>query len=81
MPVSSVEGSTTQDRRTPDFYRRWLKKSVKIKCISGAVIDGILQAYNPYDLIMEIAGGEEILLPKHSVLFVSGPKQQEAGAV
>jgi len=64
---------TQAARRIPDFYRRWLKKTVKIKCISGIVIDGLLVAYSPYDLVLEIAGGEEIILPKHSILFCAGP--------
>jgi sRNA-binding regulator protein Hfq len=63
-----------QRKPIPDFYRRWLKKTVKIKCISGAVIEGILAAYSPYDMIIEIAGGEEILVPKHAALFISCPK-------
>jgi len=67
---------TQAARRIPDFYRRWLKKMVTIKCISGAVIDGLLVAYSPYDLVLEIAGGEEIILPKHSILFCAGPKSR-----
>jgi len=70
---------TAQDRPRPllDFYRRWHKQQIRVKCLSGQVIEGILKAFNPYDLLIEVDNGEEIILPKHAILFVAGPKAKE----
>lgn len=67
-------------KRGPDFYWRWLYKQIKVKTINGLVIDGTLRGYGPYDLIIEIAAGEEIILPKHAILFVAGPRPKEEAA-
>lgn len=63
-----------------DFYSKLHKKPVKVKTIPGQVIEGILKAYSPYDLLIEIANGEEIILPKHAILFTCRQAKQE-GAV
>ena len=69
------------ERRPPlDFYSRLHKQPIRVKCISGQVIEGILKAYSPYDLLIEIANGEEIILPKHAILFTCRQAKQE-GAV
>lgn len=69
------------ERRPPlDFYSRLHKQPVKVKTLSGQVIEGILKAYSPYDLLIEIANGEEIILPKHAILFTCRQAKQE-GAV
>ena len=52
-----------------DFYAKLHKQPIKVKTIPGQVIEGILKAYSPYDLLIEIANGEEIILPKHAILF------------
>ena len=52
-----------------DFYTRLRKKSIKCKCVNGAIVEGTLVAYNNYELLIEIANGDEIILSKHSVLF------------
>ena len=62
--------------RPPDFYARLHKQPVKVKTISGQVIEGILKAYSPYDLLIEIANGEEIILPKHAILFTCRQAKQ-----
>jgi len=69
----------SQDRRPPlDFYARLHKQPVKVKTISGQVIEGILKAYSPYDLLIEIANSEEIILPKHAILFACRQAKEEA---
>ena len=66
------------ERRPPlDFYSRLHKQPVKVKTLSGQVIEGILKAYSPYDLLIEIANGEEIILPKHAILFTCRQAKQE----
>lgn len=64
-----------------DFYARLRNKEVKIKTTSGNQIVGTLVAYSPYDLLIEIAGGEQIILPKHAIAFTSSPalKKREEG--
>jgi sRNA-binding regulator protein Hfq len=61
-----------------DFYSKLHKKPIKVKLMSGLVIEGILKAYSPYDLLIEIANGEEIILPKHAILFTCRQTKQEA---
>jgi hypothetical protein len=87
-----MDSTTTQDadqqpttqaqaqawKRGPDFYKRWLRKQIKVKTITNLVIDGTLRGYGPYDLAIEIAAGEEIILPKHAILFVTGPREEAA---
>jgi len=69
------------ERRPPlDFYSRLHKQPVKVKTIPGQVIEGILKAYSPYDLLIEIANGEEIILPKHAILFTCRQTKRE-GAI
>ncbi len=41
-----------------DFLGALLGQVTKIKCQNGAMIEGVLRAYDPYSLIIEIAGGE-----------------------
>ena len=68
------------ERRPPlDFYSRLHKQPIRVKCISGQVIEGILKAYSPYDLLIEIANGEEIILPKHAILFTTSGKAKQGG--
>lgn len=73
---------TAQDRpRQPlDFFRRLHKQPIRVKCLSGQVIKGTLKAFNPYDLLIEVENGEEIILPKHAILFVAGPGPKEEAA-
>ncbi len=59
-----------------DFYARLHKQPVKVKTIPGQVIEGVLKAYSPYDLLIEIANGEEIILPKHAILFACRQAKQ-----
>ena len=63
-----------------DFYSRLHKQPIRVKTISGQVIEGILKAYSPYDLLIEIANGEEIILPKHVILFTCRQAKQEEAA-
>lgn len=65
-------------KRGADLYKRWLRKQIKVKTITNLVIDGTLRGYGPYDLAIEIAAGEEIILPKHAILFVTGPREEAA---
>ena len=65
------------ERRPPlDFYSRLHKQPVKVKTLSGQVIEGIQKACSPYDLLIEIANGEEIILPKHAILFACRQAKQ-----
>lgn len=66
-----------QSDNRPDFCKLLLGQSTKIKCQNGAMIDGVLRAYDPYSLIIEIAGGERILLFKHSILFIASSVLKE----
>lgn len=59
-----------------DFYARLHKQPIKVKTLPGQVIEGILKAYSPYDLLIEIANGEEIILPKHAILFTCRQAKQ-----
>ena len=70
-----------QSENKPDFCKQLLGQSTKIKCQNGAIIEGVLRAYDPYSMIMEIAGGEHILLFKHSILFVASRALREGGHV
>jgi len=73
----AADKKVSQDRRPPlDFYSRLHKQPVKVKTIPGQVIEGILKAYSPYDLLIEIANGEEIILPKHAILFTCRQAKQ-----
>lgn len=79
-PIDSpaVDKRLSQERRPAlDFYSRLHKQPIRVKTISGQVIEGILKAYSPYDLLIEIANGEEIILPKHAILFTC--RQVEKG--
>jgi sRNA-binding regulator protein Hfq len=79
--MPAVDKKVSQDRRPPlDFYARLHKQPIRVKTIPGQVIEGILKAYSPYDLLIEIANGEEIILPKHAILFTCRQAKQE-GAV
>ena len=66
---------------TLDFYARLHNKEVTIKTTAGNQITGTLRAYSPYDLLIEINGGEQIILPKHAIAFTSSPtlKRREEG--
>ena len=82
---STAAGTPTVDKKLSakpalDFYARLHKQPIKVKTLPGQVIEGILKAYSPYDLLIEIANGEEIILPKHAILFTCRQAKQE-GAV
>lgn len=82
-PIDSpaVDKRLSQERRPAlDFYSRLHKQPIRVKTISGQVIEGILKAYSPYDLLIEIANGEEIILPKHAILFTCRQAKQEEAA-
>jgi small nuclear ribonucleoprotein (snRNP)-like protein len=64
-----------------DFYKRLLKQNIQCKCTSGIVIKGILISYNPYELCIGIAGGEEIILSKHAVMFTTLVKGENGEVV
>ena len=72
----SVDKKLSERRPPLDFYSRLHKQPVKVKTLSGQVIEGILKAYSPYDLLIEIANGEEIILPKHAILFTCRQSKQ-----
>ena len=84
-PSDGEDGNVpaAEERRQPNYYGRLLNKSAKIKTISGSVIDGKVHGFNSWDLLVEIANGEFILLPKHAILFISSdglkPKPKQAG--
>jgi len=79
--MSTTDQPTTAKRPSLDFYARLRNKEVKIKTAAGNQIVGTLVAYSPYDLLIEIAGGEQIILPKHAIAFTSSPalKRHEEG--
>jgi hypothetical protein len=74
-----------KEYRQPNYFGRLLDKSAKIKTISGSVIDCTIRGFNSYELLAEISKGEFILLPKHSILFISSdalkpkPRPEKAG--
>ena len=79
-PTPLAADKKLSERRPPlDFYSRLHKQPIRVKCISGQVIEGILKAYSPYDLLIEIANGEEIILPKHAILFTTSGKAKQGG--
>lgn len=74
----AADKKLSQDRRPPlDFYARLHKQPIRVKCISGQVIEGTLRAFSAYDLLVEIANGEEIILPKHAILFTCRQVEKE----
>ena len=66
-----AQASTARPYKPIDFYYRLLKQNIQCKCTDGIVIKGILIAYNPYELCIGVAGGEEIILSKHAVMFTT----------
>jgi len=78
-----AEADQPAKRPSLDFYARLRNKEVKVKTTSGNQIVGTLIAFSPYDLLIEIAGGEQIILPKHAIAFTTSPalkKREEEGA-
>ncbi len=85
--VLKTSGSEAKDvpaakeYRQPNYYGRLLNKPAKIKIIGGSVIDGAVRGFTSYEMLVEIANSEFILLPKHSILFISSdglkPKKPE----
>lgn len=79
MPITEKHSSdkkVSEARSRPpnlDFYARLHNKEVTIKAITGEKITGTLRAFSPYDLLIEINGGEQIILAKHAILFTTGP--------
>lgn len=82
VPAQSYEFDRN-DRAKPalDFYHKLLNKPIECKCDSGKVIDGVLKAYNGYELLIEIAGGNEIILSKHSILFSCLQSPEKVGDI
>lgn len=84
MPIAERHASdkkVSAERSRPptlDFYARLHNKEITVKTIAGGQITGTLRAYSPYDLLIEINGGDQIILAKHSILFTTSPvlKQQ-----
>lgn len=79
MPITETPALDKKLSARPplDFYSRLHKQPIRVKTIPGQVIEGILKAYSPYDLLIEIANGEEIILPKHAILFTCKQATQE----
>ena len=73
----TVDKKLSPARPPLDFYARLHKQPIRVKTLSGQIIEGILKAYSPYDLLIEIANGEEIILPKHAILFTCRQAKQE----
>jgi sRNA-binding regulator protein Hfq len=70
----SGEGSNGQPKnefKQPNYFGRLLNQPAKIKTISGSVIEGTVRGFNSYELLVEIADGQHILLLKHAILFIS----------
>ena len=75
-----LQAPTARPFKPIDFYKRLLKQNIQCKCTSGIVIKGILIAYNPYELCIGVAGGEEIILSKHAVMFTTLVKGENEAA-
>lgn len=79
MPITerpSTDKKVSAERSRPpnlDFYARLYNKEITIKTITGAQITGTLRAFGPYDLLIEVNGGEQIILAKHAILFTTSP--------
>ena len=76
-----AQTSTTRPYKPIDFYKRLLKQNIQCKCMNGIVIKGVLIAYNPYELCIGVAGGEEIILSKHAVMFTTLVKSENEAVV
>ena len=76
-----AQASTARPYKPMDFYHRFLKQNIQCKCTNGIVIKGILIAYNPYELCIGVAGGEEIILSKHAVMFTTLVKGENEAMV
>jgi sRNA-binding regulator protein Hfq len=76
-----TQASTTRPYKPIDFYKRLLKQNIQCKCMNGIVIKGVLIAYNPYELCIGVAGGEEIILSKHAVMFTTLVKSENEAVV
>ena len=72
-----------KEYRPPNYFGKLLNQSTKIKTNSGRVIDGTIRGFNSFEVLVEIAGGEQILVFKHSIEFISSealkPKHKQAG--
>ena len=75
MPITEKPASDKKVSARPplDFYARLHNKEITVKTIAGPQITGTLRAFSPYDLLIEIDGGNQIILAKHAILFTTGP--------
>jgi len=79
MPITerpSTDKKVSAERSRPpnlDFYARLYNKEITIKTTAGAQITGTLRAFSPYDLLVEVSNGDQIILPKHVILFTTSP--------
>jgi len=79
MPITerpSTDKKVSAERSRPtnlDFYARLHNKEITIKTTAGAQITGTLRAFSPYDLLVEVSNGDQIILPKHVILFTTSP--------
>ena len=63
----------SKKKKPKGYWQRFDNKIVSIKLIDGSIIEGKLHTdlYNKYDVVIELDNGERILIPKHSILYMS----------
>jgi len=69
------EGKAKEDRarESARYWEKYDHKLVKVKLINGEELQGKLHVdwKCPYDVQLEMEDGKRILIPKHSVLYVT----------
>jgi len=52
------------------FYADCEGKAITIHLESSTILTGVLLGIDRYDIILEVAGGEKILVPKHAIAYI-----------
>lgn len=65
--------SAEAKKQPPHFLPKMLNKPCAVKLLTETVLKGKMVGFNAYEVLIEQANGERILLYKHAILYITSP--------
>jgi host factor-I protein len=68
--VTAIIGDSKSEKKSsgpPQFLPKLLKRSVMIRMMDGRPIKGVLEAYNAYELLLDLGNGKKQIIFKGAI--------------
>jgi host factor-I protein len=65
--ITNDKTATTKSSGPPQFLPKLLKRSVLIRMMDGRPIKGVLEAFNAYELLLDLGHGKKMIVFKGAV--------------